>query len=174
MLEHKLRPMTKADLGQVLGWRNSPEVRRYMYTNHEIEPQEHRAWFGASIADPLISLLIYEHHGEASGFVNITRDRCLQVASWGFYLSPSAQKGTGRSLGNQALSFAFDELSLHKLNGRALGFNNRSIKFHKDMGFVEEGCLRDQHFDGSVYHDVICFGLLDYEWHAIDKERRNE
>lgn len=173
MFEHKLRSMTEADLELVLGWRNSPEVRRYMYTSHEIGLQEHQAWFSASAADPSISLLIYEHYGKASGFVNITRGRCSMVADWGFYLSPNAQKGTGRSLGKMALAFCFDKLSLHKLNGQALVFNSRSIKFHKTLGFLEEGRLRDQHFDGTRYHDVVCFGLLDCEWRAIEKEHSN-
>lgn len=174
MSEHKLRSMTEEDLELVLDWRNAPEVRRYMYTSHEIGLREHQAWFSASAADPSVTLLIYEHYGKASGFVNITRGRCSTVADWGFYLSPNAQKGSGRSLGKTALGFAFDELFLHKLNGQALDFNKRSIEFHKKLGFLEEGYLRDQYFDGNSYHSVICFGLLDHEWREIEKEHINE
>lgn len=174
MTEHTLRSMTTEDLEQVLQWRNHPEVRRYMYTTHEIELDEHCQWFAGASANPAVSLLIYEHHGTACGFVNITRGRCPEVADWGFYLSPEAQKGTGRALGKQALAYAFDELGLHKVCGQALGFNQRSIAFHKALGFNVEGCLRDQHFDGAAYHDVVCFGLLEHEWQLMNKDQGYE
>jgi len=174
MTDHKLRPMTKADLVQVLAWRNHPDVRRYMYTNHEIGLDEHQAWFARVSDDPAVHLLIYENCGRASGFVNITRGRSPTVADWGFYLSPDSERGTGRSLGREALKYAFSELCLHKICGQALGFNERSIAFHKALGFTEEGCLRDQHFDGAEYHDVVCFGLLDHEWQAQAKELNDE
>jgi UDP-4-amino-4,6-dideoxy-N-acetyl-beta-L-altrosamine N-acetyltransferase len=54
---------------------------------------------------------------------------------------------------------------LHKLCGQALAFNERSIRFHQNLGFRREGVLRQQHFDGEQYHDVVCFGLLASEWH---------
>lgn len=168
MIEHSLRPMTEADLEQVLYWRNHPEVRRFMYTTHEIAPEEHSKWFSGAKCNPAVDLMIYELQGQARGFVNITRTRCPEVADWGFYLAPDAPKGTGRSLGKQALTYVFEELGLHKLCGQALGFNERSIAFHKALGFIEEGRLRDQYFDGHEFHDVVCFGLLKHEWQTID------
>ena len=170
MAAYNLRTMTKSDLQQVLQWRNHPDVRRYMYTTHEIRPEEHRKWFSNASADPAVELLIYEQHGEAQGFINITRTRCQEVADWGFYLAPNAPKGSGGQLGKQALSYAFARLGLHKVCGQALGFNERSIAFHKRLGFIEEGHLRDQHFDGNQFHDVVCFGLLNREWQAQAKD----
>ncbi len=164
MSSHRLRCMNKSDLGQVLQWRNAFEVRRFMYTNHEIGLDEHCNWFAKVSDDPLVSLLIYEHHGHACGFVNITCGSCQKIGDWGFYLSPNAHKGAGKSMGKKALGFAFDELGLHKVCGQALGFNERSVAFHKALGFTLEGRLRDQHFDGNSYHDIVCFGLLDDEW----------
>ncbi|RBW49319.1 UDP-4-amino-4,6-dideoxy-N-acetyl-beta-L-altrosamine N-acetyltransferase [Marinobacter sp. F3R11] len=166
--------MTEADLELVLYWRNHSEVRRYMYTTHEIGFDEHRKWFAGARRNPAVDLMIYESEGKARGFVNITRTRCKEVADWGFYLSPDAPKGTGRSLGSQALVYAFGQLGLHKVCGQALGFNERSIAFHKALGFMEEGRLRDQHFDGNDFHDVVCLGLLKCEWQIKDKGLNNE
>lgn len=174
MTRHRLRPMNEADLEQVLGWRNHPEVRRYMYTTHEITLDEHRRWFAEVSTDPTMNLLIYETGGQGIGFVNITRTRCPEVADWGFYLAPHTPKGAGRSLGNQALTYAFDRLGLHKVCGQALDFNERSIAFHKALGFIKEGNLRHQHFDGNEFHDVVCFGLLKHEWQIQVKGMSNE
>lgn len=164
-----LRAVTDDDLGQILRWRNHSEVRRFMYTTHEISLDEHRNWFERARANPDLSLMVYLQEGEPSGFVNISRTRCRQVADWGFYLAPEAVKGTGRQLGNCALEYAFGELGLHKVCGEALGFNKRSIRFHESLGFSVEGRLREQHYDGEGYHDVVRFGLLEHEWQAIRK-----
>jgi UDP-4-amino-4,6-dideoxy-N-acetyl-beta-L-altrosamine N-acetyltransferase len=159
--------MVEADLEQVLEWRNHPTVRRYMYSTHEIRTDEHRVWFVNANNNPALALLIYEQDGKSQGFVNITRTRSPEVADWGFYLAPGAPKGSGVELGKQALNYAFARLNLHKVCGQAIRFNTRSIAFHKRLGFTEEGCMRDQHFDGRQFHDVLCFGLLSNEWRAL-------
>ena len=164
MSKGRLRPMHSADLARVLRWRNHPDVRRFMYTSHEISQEEHAQWFARNSQTPGVWLLIYEVDTVPLGFVNISSTRCSQIADWGFYLAADAETGTGRSLGATALEFAFAELKLHKLCGQALGFNERSIRFHERLGFSREGVLREQHFDGECYQDVICFGLLAADW----------
>lgn len=158
------REMTEADLQLVLNWRNHPDVRRYMYTTHEITPEEHARWYGRASIDPRKHLLIYEDSNEPLGFINITEINEGRIAEWGFYVSPAAAKGTGRNLGITALSYAFQTLQLHKLCGQALSTNERSIRFHERLGFRREGTLRHQHFDGQRYIDVMCFGLLAEEY----------
>jgi UDP-4-amino-4,6-dideoxy-N-acetyl-beta-L-altrosamine N-acetyltransferase len=159
-----VRPMQHADLERVLAWRNHPDVRRFMYTQQEITLDEHRRWFERTLQDQRKHLLIYESAGTPLGFVHFTQLAHGQIADWGFYAAPEAPKGTGRALGNAALNHAFSKLGLDKVCGQALFFNDRSIRFHLALGFQQEGNLRDQHFDGERYHDVICFGLLLREW----------
>jgi RimJ/RimL family protein N-acetyltransferase len=55
-------------------------------------------------------------------------------------------------------------MGMYKLSGETLGHNERSIRLHRFLGFKEEGVLREQHFDGTAYRDIICFGLLEREW----------
>lgn len=159
-----LRPLTESDLEQVLAWRNHPGVRRYMYTQHEITAEEHRCWFERSQHDAKKHLLIFEVDGQPRGFVNFNVTGDGGIADWGFYTAPEAPKGSGRQLGQAALNHAFTQLKLHKICGQALAYNTRSIQFHQSLGFVPEGTLRDQHFDGENYHHVICLGLLCHEW----------
>ena len=159
----RIRPMTHTDLKRVLDWRNHPDVRRYMYTQNEITSDEHQSWFERTVQDARKHLLIFELDNQPLGFVNFSESKD-SVADWGFYAAPDAAKGIGRQLGQAALDHAFNELKLHKICGQALSFNERSIKFHKTLGFQQEGTLRDQHYDGEFYHHVICFGLLSHEW----------
>lgn len=159
-----IRLMTEGDLEQVLFWRNHPDVRRYMYSQHEISLEEHARWFSRVSQDPGRHLLVFEVNRTARGFLQIHQIASGGIADWGFYADPDAPKGTGRALGDAALRYAFDTLGLHKLCGQALAFNERSIHFHLSLGFQREGVLRLQHFDGEQYHDVVCFGLLASEW----------
>jgi len=159
-----IRPMIHADLEQVLAWRNHPGVRRYMYTQHEITLAEHQRWFERTLQAPTNHLLIFEMSNQPRGFVSFSEVSAGGIAEWGFYAAPDAPKGSGRQIGQAALNHAFTQLKLHKVCGQALAYNERSIRFHQSLGFQQEGVLRDQHFDGERYHNVICFGLLCHEW----------
>lgn len=167
MKESSLRPMDKTDLEMVFRWRNAPEVRRFMYTSHELHWTEHCAWFERMQARDHVHLMIYEQGGRPLGFANISRHGSADVADWGFYLAPDAPAGTGQALGAAVLRFSFSDLGLHKLCGEVLGFNDRSLRFHQRLGFQQEGRLREQHYDGSSYHDIVCFGLLRSEWQTF-------
>ncbi|NQW95208.1 MAG: UDP-4-amino-4,6-dideoxy-N-acetyl-beta-L-altrosamine N-acetyltransferase [Polaromonas sp.] len=156
--------MVHADLGLVLAWRNHPDVRRYMYTRHEITLDEHQRWFERTSQHSKKHLLIFEVNQQPLGFVNFNETGSDGIAEWGFYAVPDAPKGTGRLLGRAAVCHAFTQLKLHKVCGQALTYNERSIQLHQTLGFQQEGILRDQHFDGKRYHHVICFGLLCHEW----------
>lgn len=162
----RIRPMEHADLIRVFEWRNHPEIRRYMYSQHEIQMSEHERWFENSRHNPMRHLLIFEVANIPQGFVNFGVGNHGKIADWGFYIAPTAPRGTGQSLGKCALDYAFTNLCLHKVCGEALAFNEKSIGFHSKLGFKQEGILREQHFDGEKYIDVVRFGLLQNEWNG--------
>lgn len=169
-----VRAMLKSDLEQVLAWRNQPELRRYMFTQHEISRDEHVAWFERCAKDPKKRLLIAEEDGRAFGFVQFSGVAPGAVADWGFYLAPDAQKGAGVKLGMTALDYAFHTLALHKVCGQALAFNEKSIRLHRRLNFHQEGLLRQQQQVDGTYYDLICFGLLSNEWHRINQAAKND
>jgi len=156
--------MVETDLELVLAWRNNPAIRRYMYTQQEISFVEHKHWFELARQDQRRHLLIFESDSEPLGFISFCSKKDGSVADWGFYIAPNAPKGSGRKLGKTALDYAFGALHLHKVCGEVLTYNERSVHFHQSLVFSVEGRLREQHFDGGKYHDVMCFGLLASEW----------
>ncbi len=160
-----LRSLQPNDLELVRVWRNHPDVRRHMYTQHTIGLEEHQRWFSQAVANPDKYPLIFELQGVPAGFVNLTIvDHTVRRSEWGFYLAPEAPRGSASLLGRSALAYVFTDLKQHKICGEALAYNQRSIRFHERLGFRKEARLRDHHFDGSEYHDVIGFGLLAAEW----------
>lgn len=165
-----VRAMVEADVEAVLAWRNHPDVRRFMFSQQEIQLSQHRAWFERTSHEDGRHLLIFERDGKASGFVNLLVS-IGGVADWGFYVDPAAPKGSGAELGECILPYAFQTLGLHRIAGQVLAFNEKSQRFHVRLGFQQEGILRQHYFDGEHYQDVYSYGLLASEW--LESQRRN-
>lgn len=162
--------MTEGDLSLVLSWRNSPDVRCFMYSQAIISFDEHQEWFKKTISNINKHLLIFELNEKAQGFISFQSMQSEKVAKWGFYLAPDAPKGTGKYLGKKALNFAFGSLLLDKVCAEVIDGNSRSKKFHKTLGFKAEGVLRQQYFNGGIYHDIYLYGLLSGEWGTAELE----
>ena len=159
-----IRSMIEDDLPMVLTWRNHPEVRRFMFTQHEISLTEHTQWFKRVVQDNTRRLLIVQENGSPIGYVQFSNVEPGGVADWGFYACPGASKGTGRKLGEIALDHAFGQLELHKVCGQVIEKNHASKRFHERLGFKPEAVLPDQKRMNGQYQTLICFGLLAREW----------
>lgn len=156
-----LRPLLKDDLEVVLLWRNHPNIRRFMYSQHKIALSEHLAWYERTLTNDSIHLLMYELNGIPTGFVKLqVVDATSRRGDWGFYLSPDAPKGSGRLLGQSTIDYAFKQVGLHKLCGEVLEYNVKSLQFHERLGFKKEALFRDHFYDGHNYHNVVGFGLV--------------
>lgn len=141
-----------------------------MLKQHEISIEEHTSWFERASQNPAMELLVFDLDNICCGFVQFKQTNYDGVADWGFYVAPDSTKGAGRKLGMAALSYAFTKEKLHKICGQALHWNRPSVEFHKSLGFTQEGILRNQHFDGTAYHDLVCFGILRDEWAARESQ----
>ncbi len=167
-----LRPLAEKDLPLIRAWTNAPEVRRNMYSKHEITEAAHQSWFARLKDDDQSRWFIHENvAGQPDGVVYFTQ---LQPANgsafWGFCAAPGALPGSGTRLGLDALDKAFSDLGLHKLNAEVFTSNEASLRFQNKLGFKEEGLFRDFHFDGESYIDVVRLGILAKEWSAKREE----
>jgi RimJ/RimL family protein N-acetyltransferase len=76
-------------------------------------------------------------------------------------------KAYGTEAARLMINYGFQQLNLHRISSSAFGFNERSIKFHKKVGFREEGRLRQAIFKNGEYHDLVLFGILREEWRGL-------
>lgn len=159
-----IRAMTEHDLEMVLAWRNHPNVRHWMYNKSLISQQQHQAWYAKESVNPNRHLLIVEYDNTPFGFVNLHQIAHVDAADWGFYLAPNTDKGSGKKLAELTFELAFSKLKLHKLCGQVLSNNTRSIQFHLNQGFEQEGMLKEQYLDETGYKDIVLFGLLKEKW----------
>ncbi|TAM76076.1 UDP-4-amino-4,6-dideoxy-N-acetyl-beta-L-altrosamine N-acetyltransferase [bacterium] len=169
---YRLRPVMSGDLEMLLTWRNAPHVRRWMFTTHLISREEHQAWHEQLQGSESTQVLIFECSGEPLGvvqFADIRRD--LGCCSWGFYLAAAEPpRGTGTKLGVLALDYAFDGLDVRALRAQVLIGNERSLAFHRKLGFREEEALVQRVLEDGRRENVKVLELLRDHWHR-SKER---
>lgn len=137
-----LREATDADLDNMRTWRNHPEVRRVSLTQHEIQPDEHRAWWEKTKNDPTRKVLIYERDDIPSGVVTFF-DMEGGKSWWGYYLDNDGLEQRGAmfpawmSIQREAVKYAKNELGLTQLDGETLAMNESAVGFNERMGFEE-------------------------------------
>ena len=161
-MDSALRKLDHDDLELVRGWRNHPDINKFMFTQAEISAEAHRTWFERSSQDESRHLLIYQENAQPVGFIQLTPLRNITaIVEWGFYVAPEAVKGTGTRMTLLTLDYAFNKVKIHKVFAEILDYNEPSVRLHQKLGFSQEGHLKDHHFDGENYHSVYCFGLIN-------------
>jgi len=164
-----LRPLREADKDRILAWRNSPDVRAYMYTDHVISQAEHDAWWANIPADEMRRYWVIEMDGAPVGLANLYDiDRRNQRASWAYYLAdPSTRgKGIGSYVEYWMLEYVFEGLGFSKLWCEVLASNEPVWKLHETFGFTIEARLRGHVIKDRARADVLGLGMLAADWRA--------
>jgi UDP-4-amino-4,6-dideoxy-N-acetyl-beta-L-altrosamine N-acetyltransferase len=168
----RLRAMEEADLDLVLQWRNQEKVRRAMFSDHPISRDEHYAWFERVTREQKTHHLVFEYELVPMGVINVVDiNQAANRCSWGFYVgAESVPRGTGSAMGFVALQHLFETRRFHKVIGQVIADNEASLRYHRRLGFTEEGRLVEQVRKGDHLTDVVTFAIFDRDWLRI-KER---
>ncbi|MFK3795026.1 MULTISPECIES: UDP-4-amino-4,6-dideoxy-N-acetyl-beta-L-altrosamine N-acetyltransferase [unclassified Pseudomonas] len=148
--------------------RNQEEVRKFMYTSHEISPQEHEQWLRSLKGNPRQSVFAAMRDGELAGVVSLSAINATQkTADWAFYLDTRLRgKGLGSLVEFWMLDHAFNEAGLEKLNCEVLEMNAAVIKMHQKFGFKIEGVRRHNIIKEGSRVNVVLLGITQEEWEA--------
>jgi [ribosomal protein S5]-alanine N-acetyltransferase len=155
---------------QSLGW-HAAIRRNYgrQAQTREMTPAEARAWYTqqqARAADPCGRYWVIEAEGHLVGVTGLhalnETDRKAH-----FVIGLFAPSHMGRGLGTEAtrlvLGHAFGSMNLHRVDLRALAFNDGAIASYRRCGFVQEGRERDSCWLDGQWHDDIIMGVLATE-----------
>lgn len=165
----QLRPLCYSDGQKVLTWRNSDVVSPYMYTTHQITPEEHTAWLGWALSLQDRAFWIIQLDGLDVGLANLASiSKAHMRCEWAYYLAePSTRgRGVGQAVEFAMLAHVFEGLGLNKLWCEVLVENEAVWKLHERFGFVREAHYRDHVFQQGVAKDVYGLGLLARDWPA--------
>lgn len=157
-----LRPATESDLAAMRAWRNQPANREVSNHQHEIDPEEHAAWWQQVRDDPTRRVLVFEYDGRGLGIVNFfDLDPAARTGSWGFFLDHETTTAEGTAMMawiqvmRDATAYAFDELGLDVLEGEVLEGNEAVRQMNRRFRFTE-GEPEEREIDGRriVVHPI--------------------
>ena len=89
----------------------------------------------------------------------------------GFGLRANWGKGYGYEATQLGLSYAFDELNLHRIQVTVFSYNDRSLALVDKVGFQREGVFRERLQRDGQRHDMYLYGLLRREWEVQRQDR---
>ena len=159
MDSYKLINFTELTLEQkemILEWRNSEEIKKWMYSQKKIDYLDHINFIESlkKRKDKLYFLLKdQENYLGVIDFTEINKDSCY----YGFYGNPNLKiPGMGRILEKISLDYAFNILKVTSLKLEVFKNNTQVRNLHKKNGFreVSEKIMNDK--------EVICMEL-NYE-----------
>ena len=83
----------------------------------------------------------------------------------GFWLVPGARgQGVARAAITLAIDWAFDVLSMRRIEMTTLPENEPTVRLAEALGFAREGLMRARNLERGRVLDVVWFGLLQEEW----------
>ena len=164
-----LREVEPSDIDAYLAAGVSPEIHR-MYGGDpgnlpEASVARARDWFNEMQSAP--SAFVIEVEGQAVGHLRLhsfeMHDGRARLAI-GLFREEHLSKGIGRKAIALLLRHAFDELKLHRVDLRVLGFNKRAIRCYTACGFVLEGTEREAVLIGNTWQDDCIMSVLRDEY----------
>lgn len=167
-----LKPIRRSDLNYFIVWANDPEVIRYMggylpMTEMAIEkdiediPKQSNTevvFIIEAVAEdtfrPIgsIALSMINHKDHYATFA-------ISIGEKDYW-----SKGYGTEATQLIIRYGFEQLNLHRISSFVFSFNERSIRLHLRVGFIEEGRRKESVYINGDYHDSVMFGLLRKEW----------
>lgn len=118
-----------ADAGQLLQWRNDPEVRAASHATGEVDFLTHVNWLQGVLANPRRKLYIAEVDGSSAGMVRADQgDDGVWVLSW--LVAPDFRR---RGVGKRLLTALFDMISA-PMRAEIKSWNTASIRIAEAAG----------------------------------------
>lgn len=167
--------LTAEQAEQVRQWRNHPDVRQWMYQDHEISPEEHARFMKGQQQPIRSSFWFVLREASGVGVIGLTDiDWRNEHAFLGFYTRPGSPPGTGSQLLMLMMHLFFEELKLHSLKLTAFANNSKALTLYKKMNFSQEGILKEMVMRDAKRMDVIAMGISRTAYQEFSEHHTNK
>lgn len=168
----RLRAAERVDLPQFTQWLNDPEVIAGLDRFLPLSLAEEERWYERMLESPADEHVLvidakdqdaWESIGDC-GFHHVDwRSRSAEV---GIFIGDKSRwdQGYGTETMLLLLQHGFNTLNLNRIYLRVFENNCRAIRCYDKVGFVEEGRLRQAHYQDGEYFDVLLMSVLRSEW----------
>lgn len=168
-----LRGLEREDLkGNMSNWANDSEVTYYMYTGlkpntmgaleKEYETIVHS---DKDVVFALIDKKTNEHIGNAGLY---TINWLYRSAEYRILIGEKSywSKGYGAEAAKLIIDYGFDKLNLNKVWLGVNAENKGAVKSYKNVGFKDEGTLREEIYRNGKYYDALRMSILRSEFYG--------
>ena len=169
----RLRAMEPEDLEDAYKWVNDREVTLWLTSlRYPVSRKDEQKWIDDAPTNSFgdVRLAIETKDGKHIGGINLHRvnpeDR---KAGLGIMIGEKDHwsNGYGTDAIKTLLSFAFDEMNLHRVWLHVFADNERAMACYQKCGFREEGRLRQEVYQDGRYYDVVLMGVLETEFAEV-------
>lgn len=166
-----LIPLLQKDINLVVRWMNDPDVRTYARNPLPRTIEEVKKWFEPKKDDEAkidIDFLIYHKNDKKPiGTIGLTNINWLDRNANLFTVIGESEywgKGIAVEAGKMMITYAFEELNLHKIHTSIYSPNERSLKTAEKIGLVQEAVLREEIYIDGVHVDNHKFAVFKKDW----------
>ncbi len=172
----RLAPLDVSHVDNIMGWVNDPEIVGNLATfaGKPLTRDDELRWIErvkASTEDVVFSIFAADDDRYLGQIGLHQIFRRSQVGRLSVIVAEKREMGRG--VGSAAIASLLDVAfadansggqGLHKVWLMVFAKNTRARRTYGRLGFVEEGCLRDEYFHDGAWHDMIRMSLLSPEW----------
>jgi len=161
-----LRTVEEADIDFLAETVSEPQVRRPLTMVQPTNTEMTREHFEEGISgDDSVDLAVCLD-GEIRGLIWLFDvDNTAGHCEVGYWLDPEVHgQGIMTEAARLVVGYAFEELRMHRVRGRALASNDASLGVLRNCGMTQEAVAHEAaHVDGE-YVDMVHLGVLREEW----------
>jgi RimJ/RimL family protein N-acetyltransferase len=162
-----LRAIEKADLPQLMEWRNNPEMRKYFRGVDEINTDNQNKWFDViNDKDSIHKMfaIVKKDTNELMGacglchinWINRSADFSIYIGYDNIYVD----NVYAVEAANLMRDYGFEVLNLHRLWTEIYSLDKSKKKLYDLLEFKLEGEFRDTYWHGNMWHSSLFYALL--------------
>lgn len=167
-----LVPIEREDLEALRVWRNRPEFRKYFREYREISKDMQLKWYESKVlGDPSTIMFAIRSNEDDSllgccglcyiNWVHKNADLSLYIGYENSYID---NEGYAKEACELMFVYGYDELNLRKIWTEIYEFDEPKFQLYTEMGFHQDGMLRDQYFYDGRYWNSRMLSLLSDEF----------
>ena len=177
-----LRPVRRSDIQYFLKWFNDHDVIQYLSFYLPMTEMAEEKWIEDLGTNRTKAAFVVEAiEGESGKPFDFAQGKPIgsigldnislkdHNATFGIAIGDKDywSKGFGTEAARLIINYGFEQLNLHRINSSVIGFNERSYRLHKRLGFTEEGRQREAIFKNGKFYDHVVLGILKEEWKGL-------
>jgi RimJ/RimL family protein N-acetyltransferase len=167
-----LRAVEKEDLILLQNWRNIAHFRKHFREHKELSLLNQENWFQKVSVNPndFMFIIVRLDDNKPLGACGLLYTNwIIRSADYSFYIGDEEayidKKGYAEEASHLLISYGFNQLNLNKIWMELYEFDQAKIEFFTNVfHFHKDGILRQNCFEGGIYHDSVVISLLKSEY----------